>query len=243
MRFYVSPDSIFPEGKIIEIKDRQELHHIRDVMRLEKGTSVCIFDGIGKEYVGDIKEINRNSVIIEIKNCKDYKNKRPFKATLYQAIAKKGKMDSIVEKAVELGVDRIVPIVTERTVVTIDKKANIKRGRWSRIARSASKQCGRIRLPAISEISYFNRALIESEKSDMVIFAAMDRDARPLKEILKGSNPKSVAIFVGPEGDFSQGEIAMARKQGYRICSLGQSVLKVETAAIYILSCLNYEYS
>jgi len=243
MRFYVSPESIFPEKNIIEIKDRKEVHHIRDVMRLRQGASVNVFDGRDREYLGSIKEVNRNSIVIEIKRAVDFKGDIPYKVTLYQAVPKRTKMDFIIKKAIELGVDRIVPIVTERTVPVIGEKGHAKIERWSRISKVASKQCGRTSLPVISDISDFNKALVESKKDDLVIFAALDKDARPLREILKAPNPKGIAVFVGPEGDFSQGEISMAKGQGYNICSLGPLVLRVETAAIYILSCLGYEYS
>lgn len=243
MRFYVAPESVFAGRGVIEIRDKKEIHHIRDVMRLRKGVSVDVFDGRGKGYSGRIKGMDKDLVVIEIEKERDFKSEAVFSVTLYQAIPKKGRMDVIVEKAAELGVDIIVPMVTERTVVSdIEKKSSGKVERWRRVAKAASKQCGRLKLPVISDIVGFKDALSESKKRDLVIFAALDRDARPLREILKGLNPKRIAVFVGPEGDFSPQELAMAREEGYPVCSLGQSVLRVETAAIYILSCLNYEY-
>lgn len=242
MRFYVSPEAIFTERRIIEIKDREEIHHIRDVMRLKKDTSVSVFDGKGKECSGDIKKIDRDSVVIEIKGVVDNKGIIPYKATLYQAIPKKTRMDFIIEKAVELGADAIVPMVTERTIAALKgEKRSAKVERWRRVGKAASKQCGRVKLPAISDVTDFNSALEASRESDLVVFAALDKDARPLRSILRDSSQKNIAIFVGPEGDFSQDEIAAAKGQGYSICSLGPMVLRVDTAAIYILSCLNYE--
>ena len=243
MRFYVPPESIFPEKNTIEIKDKKEIHHIRDVMRLKIGDSVDIFDGRAKEYRGTIEKINKNSVILGIKKGIDFKGGLPYKLTLYQAIPKKNKMDFIVEKAVELGVERIVPMLTERTVPAIKDKSHKRIQRWRRIIKAASKQSGRVRMPIISDVTDFNNALIESKKMDLVIFAALDKDAKPLKEILKTSRPKRIAVFIGPEGDFSQNEISMANREGYTICSLGPLVLRIETAAIHVLSCLNYEYT
>jgi len=242
MRFYVPPESIFTERRIIEIKDMDEIHHIRDVMRLKKDTSVNVFDGKGKEYSGDIKKIDKDSVVIEINGVVDNKGIIPYKATLYQAIPKKTKMDFIIEKAVELGADTIVPMVTERTITALkEEKRSAKVERWRRVGKAASKQCGRVELPEIADVTEFNNALEASKKNDLVIFAALDKDARPLRSILRDSSQKNIAIFVGPEGDFSQDEIAAAKGQGYSICSLGPRVLRVDTAAIYILSCLNYE--
>ncbi|MFC1623876.1 RsmE family RNA methyltransferase [Candidatus Omnitrophota bacterium] len=244
MRFYVSPESIFPEKNLIEIKDKKELHHIRDVMRLRKGECVDIFDGKGREYTGEIKDSKRDLVVIEIRDEIAFRKDLPCKITLYQAIPKRKKMDFIVEKSVELGAWEIVPIVTERTEGMIGKqKAHIKKERWIRIAKAASKQCGRAGLPLISDPINFNDALIKSKQNDLVVFAALDKSARPLREILKARKVKSIAVFIGPEGDFSQKEISMAKGHEYKICSLGSLVLRAETASMYILSCLNYEYS
>ncbi len=243
MRFYVSPESIFPKKRIIEIRDKKEIHHIRDVMRLREGAGVDIFDGCGRNYPGDIKKIEKGLVVIEIKDSIISKEDLPYKLTLYQAIPKRSKIDLIVEKAVELGAATIVPMITERTLAVPLKKDRLaKRQRWMRIAGAAAKQCGRTRLPEISDIRDFKDAISEAKGNKLVIFAALAKGAKPLKSILKDFVPAKVAIFVGPEGDFSDTEISMARKEGYMICSLGSAVLRVETAAIYLLSCLHYEY-
>lgn len=242
MRFYVSPEAIFPERSIIEIKDKKEIHHIRDVMRLEKGAEVDIFDGKGTGYSGDIKDIKRDSIVINIKEVKSFKDNPLYKITLFQAMPKRGKMDFIIEKAVELGVDTIVPIITERTIPVLKDRAQKKKDRWQRLAKAVSKQCGRLKLPVISDILDFNEVLAEAKKSELVLFSALDKDALPLSAILKAGCPNSVSVFIGPEGDFSDKEISVARSKGFSICSLGSLVLKVETASIYVLSSLNYEY-
>ena len=243
MRFYVSPESIFPDKNLIEVRDRDEVHHIRDVMRLKEGIKVTVFDGRGKEYSGSIKDVSKHSVIIDIESSADLIPDIPYKLTLYQAIPKKNKMDFIVEKAVELGADAIIPILTERTVPAIKDNAQKKRDRWSRIARAASKQCGRSVLPEVLEVVDFNSALAKAAEGDLIIFAALDKDARPLKTILRDKNPKKISVFVGPEGDFSEAEISLAREKDCSMCSLGPSVLRSETAAIYILSSISYEYT
>ncbi|MEK6733395.1 MAG: RsmE family RNA methyltransferase [Candidatus Omnitrophota bacterium] len=245
MRFYVSPECIFPDKNIIEIKDRSEIHHIRDVMRLDRGAAVDIFDGKSKEFSGCIEEVNKDSIIIKILDIKSVVGEgfKPSPTiTLYQAIPKKNKMDFIIEKAVELGADVIVPIVTERTVPDIKDKAWKKKERWSKIVMASSKQCGRVKLPLVSDIVNFKEALLKAKDSGLVIFAAIDKDAKPLKSLMKGVNPDSVSIFVGPEGDFSPKEISMATGYGFEIASLGKLILKSDTAGVYILACLAYEY-
>lgn len=243
MRFYVPPNSIFPEKNLIEIKDKEEIHHIRDVMRLEAGASVDVFDGISVQYMGNIVYIDKNIVRIKIEESIAVENALACKVTLYQAIPKKSKIDFIIEKAVELGVERIVPIATERTIPFLKKNRDSKKERWVRIVKAASKQSGRVMLPNVSNVMDFNNALIEAVNMDLVIFAALDKKAKPLRLLLSGVNPSTVAVFIGPEGDFSEKEIQMAKDKGCEICSLGALVLKVETAAIYVLSCLNHEFS
>lgn len=268
MRFYVPPDSIFPDKNIVEIKDKAEIHHIQDVIRVKKGDVVDVFNGEGKEFSGYIEDITRNAIIIKIKEKLTPKDYSSINVTLYQAVPKKTKMDFIVEKTVELGVTRIVPIVTERTVPEI-KDFSKRVERWKRIGLASSKQCGRIKLPVISDITDFNSALAESKEKNLVIFASLDKESMPLKNILRGYifNPSQkssglkpldeyrlpstwgealagsteIAVFIGPEGDFSPKEVSMAKRNGFSMCSLGSLVLKSDTAAIYTLSCLLYE--
>jgi len=241
MRFYVPPGSISPLKDTAEIKDKTEVHHIRDVLRLQKGDVVYIFDGQGREFSCCIEGMKRDAVIVRIKEVLPAKDSALFNITLYQAIPKKTKMDFIVEKAVELGIHRIVPVITDRTVPEIKDKCRRKTERWVKIAIAASKQCGRAKIPLISDIMTFDDALIESRKSDLVLFAALDRKAEPLKSVLKNNASKNIAIFIGPEGDFSLREISLARDAGYNICSLGPLVLRCDTAALFMLSCINYE--
>lgn len=244
MRFYVPPELIFPEKKLIRIRDESDIHHILDVMRLKEGEVVDIFDGQNKEYSGVIKEANKRLILIAIEKELQPKRIPLYSITLYQALPKKSKMDFIIEKAVEIGANTIVPIKTTRTSFVVSERIGKNIERWKRISKAAAKQCGRATLPVIENVIDFDEVLSESKKLDFVIFAALDKGARPLKEILRSnSSPKNIAVFVGPEGDFSPKEVLAAKAHDFKVCSLGQSVLRVETAAIYILSCLNYEYN
>lgn len=243
MRFYASPEFIFPEKGIIEIRDKDEIRHIYKVMRLKNGDKINVFDGIQKEYTGVIENINNNCINIRITGETIYKPDKQYNVTLYQAVTKKVKMDYIIEKAVELGVDRIVPILTERTVPLINEFDENKLKRWKAIAITASKQCGRIKLPEISPVITFERSLIDVKGHELILFAAIHKDGKPLKEALRNAKYGNIAVFIGPEGDFSQKEVSLAKDNGFIICSLGSLVLRVETAMIYLLSCLTYEYS
>ena len=246
MRFFVSPGAVYLDKKIIEIKDKEELHHLKDVMRLKEGSSVAIFDGTGKEYSGVIKSVDKALAVIGIDSVLDVKKRdKQFNITLYQAIPKNTKIDFIIEKATELGVDRVVPMITERTEAFLKSYNTSKKAeRWNKIAMVASKQCGRVTLPVISGITDFKDALKDSSNNaDLIIFAALDKDSLALKTVLRNRMQKNISIFIGPEGDFSPDEVSIARKNRCNIVSLGELVLRAETAGIFVLSCLNYEYA
>ncbi len=242
MRFFVSPEYIFPDEKRIDIRDKEELHHIKDVMRLKAGSRVTVFDGLGKEYTGVINNIGSKTAEILIEKTLKVNRESLPEIALYQAIPKKSKIDIIIEKCVELGVTKVVPVITERTIPGLKESKKNKVERWNRIAMAASKQCGRTVLPEVTGMILFDKALDLAGQHDIVIFCALHNEAIPLKTVLKRGCYGSIGIFVGPEGDFSLSETEEARKKGYPLCSLGGNVLRVETAAIYLLSCLNYEY-
>ena len=130
MRFYVPPESVFPEKKLIQIRDKSEIHHILDVMRLKEGEVVDIFDGQNKEYSGVIKEANKRSIIIAIEKELCLKRIPLYNITLYQALPKKSKMDFIIEKAVEIGADTIVPLITERASFVVSERIGKNVERW-----------------------------------------------------------------------------------------------------------------
>lgn len=237
-RFYVPRDSIL-KG-IIHIRGH-EAHHAKDVMRLKVGDEIVVFDGSGYEYVGVIDGMDRKDIIAKI-NKTIKKQVDTFKLALAQAIPKLNKMDLIVEKSTELGVGRIIPIITARTVVEIDAvREEEKIGRWKRLAVEASKQCGRITIPEIDEIGSFEDSLSHIKDYELAIIPCLHRSTEKLKGVLKSKVAKSVILFIGPEGDFTEDEIKAARSMGAKPVSLGKEVLRSETAAITALSVLNYE--
>ncbi len=168
MRFYVKSESVDLGKKLITIRDKDEIHHIRHVMRLGKGMDIALFDGRGNEFEGQIKQDDSNSIEINIKSSYKSKREAPHKVTLYQAIPKKTNLDLIVEKATELGVSRITPIVTERCEVRNIFKNKLER--LKRIAMAASKQCNRSTLPIISDAIDFKKEFENvSKKADITL--------------------------------------------------------------------------
>jgi len=237
-RFYVKPEDV--KGDLINVS-REEAHHIVDVMRLSSGDAIVAFDGTGREYSGKIIDVSKNGLRIKIESKNEVKTKKKVSITLVQSLPKGGKMDLIVEKAAELGVDDIIPLVTERTIVHLDEERRAKkRQHWQTIAVSASKQCGRTRIPKIHPVLKFKDALAEVKKYDLALMACLSKSSKPLKECISRSKAKRVLAMIGPEGDFSPEEIKLAKSAGVKLVSFGRLVLRVDTAAIFMLSVVNY---
>ncbi len=247
-RFYVKPEDV--KGSEI-IVSKEEGHHIADVMRMTTGDGVVAFDGTGREYIGRISEVAKDTLKIKIEKINEVAAPKKVYISLAQALPKKAKMDMIVEKATELGADEICPLITERTIVKInEEKRDDKKERWQTIAVSASKQCGRLSIPQVRLPVLFDNFLKEIRKYDLAMMACLDNRTKPIKDFipdfkvsLTGRAAKRIMIMVGPEGDFSPREIGAASAEGAKLISLGRLVLKSDTAGLYLLSVLNYENS
>jgi 16S rRNA (uracil1498-N3)-methyltransferase len=244
-RFYVPPEYI--DRTKIHVKG-QEAHHIIDVMRMVPGDEVVIFDGKDKEYKGVIEQGARREVLIRIKDIKHLITEVRLELTLAQAIPRKGKMDYLVQKCTELGVKRIIPLATVRTVIKLNKAhEDFRRQRWQRIATQASKQSGRIKIAEVAEISSLARVSSTISSYNLALIACLDRQSKDLNKVLKDYKERShkksakVIVFIGPEGDFTPLEINMAKKKGAIPVSLGNNILKSDTAAIASIAIVNYE--
>lgn len=240
-RFYVPKESV--RGNKIFISGK-EAHHILDVMRLGNLDKVTAFDGTGNEYTGFIKEAKRDSLVVEIITTRRPSDKSRAKLTLIQSIPKKEKMDYIVEKATELGVYSVIPVMTKRTIVRWDREKKVASvGRWRRIAKETSKQCARSDIPRIEDIVDYDEALQLARSCDLGLIAALDDSAVRLKDALKSFTGGAIAVLIGPEGDFTPQEIEKAKSGNFKLVSLGPRVLKSDTAGLFVLSALNYELS
>lgn len=237
-RFYVPPECV-TGGKIM-IRGG-ELHHARDVMHLAAGDAIVVFDGTGKEYHGIIQKVDKERMTVTIKKTAERKSEE-CRLILIQALPRSDKMDLIVEKATELGVERIIPVTTERTVVRPDKKKeNLKVERWRKIALIAAKQCGRTTIPEVMPITGFEDSLKALNDPEIKIIPCLYENTKALKEVLGGRKVGSAAVFIGPEGDFTKKEVEEAKAIGAIPVSFGREILRSETAAICALSVLNYE--
>jgi len=222
----------------------EERHHLSDVLRAEEGDTVAVFDGKGREATARIESHGSKTVLRVLKL---ESNPRPaFSLTLIQALPKGKKMDLIVEKATELGVSAIHPVITERTIVRLDDNQRKERGeRWQRIALNASRQCGTSWVPDVKPVSDFTAAVKECGDFDFVVVGSLQADTGQIHSVVdrvRDKKPRRVAAIIGPEGDLTLNELNEASSAGAVPVSFGSLVLRVETAALYVLSVLKYEF-
>ena len=238
-RFYLPPNEW---NALSPVLDEGESHHVLDVLRFGPGDHVTVFDGEGGEARADIVAVDAGKIQLRI-GPKASSQPLACAITLAQAIPKGKHMDLIVQKATELGAARIAPLFSDRTIVQLDvKDAEKKRDKWREIAIEACKQCGQNRVPEISEPVSPKAFFAKQEPSELMLIASLQPDARRIKSVLaEHPTPRSVCVFVGPEGDFTPAELALAKSQGCRPITLGPIILRAETAALYCLSVLAHE--
>lgn len=238
-RFYV-PHLRVEQGTL-KVKG-EEVKHIRKVLRLKEGDGITVFDGLGKEFQGTIVEEGLSSVVIRIENIYSSKKDSPLEVTLAQSLLKGEKMDYLVQKATELGVKDILPFLSSRSVPLLEKTKRLDRHRrWERIAVEASKQCGRGVVPKIESPQDYSE-MLRAAPSNALRLIFWEKEGMKLKEILEGLKEREKIFFViGPEGGFSQEEIEEGKRTGFIPVTLGNRILRAETASLCILSILQYE--
>lgn len=215
--------------------------HIKTVLRAREGEEITLCDGMGMDYQCRILSLERG-VLAEIISKMPCETEPKTKITLYQGLPKADKMEWIIQKCVELGVDRIVAVSTERAIVKLDKKEGKKLERWQKIAEAAAKQSGRGKIPEICQrVLKFSEAVTEAAELDGALIPYEKEQERGLRQFVRGFSGESVGIFIGPEGGFSEEEIALAEESGVLPVTLGKRILRTETAGMVTTALLLYE--
>lgn len=239
-RFFVTNSDV--SNDLINISG-EDFNHIKKVLRLGNGDRITACDGKGTDYLVEIVKIEDAVVKTRIIESMKNSTEPPVEITLFQGLPKSDKMDLIIQKAVELGIYKIVPVITARTVVKMDAKSGDKKcDRWNKISMGAAKQCNRGIIPKVESAMSFREAL-DAAKGGSLSLIPYEKETRiKLKEVLLNSSlTKKVSVFIGPEGGFCQEEIEEAVACGVQPVTLGPRILRTETAGIAVLSILMYE--
>lgn len=238
-RYYI-PAGEWEDSSLRLTKD--EAKHCVRVMRAREGDKIEIFDGAGLSATCEITSISRDHVLCSI--LKQNKQLQPpHPVTLCQSIPKGGNMELIVQKSVELGVSCIQPLITAHTIARSEALEK-KQAKWQRIALEACKQCGQNYLPSIQPALRFNDWITQPADYSTALVAALDKKAIHLKKHFETSPAVgNISLLVGPEGDLSPEEYAVAYAAGFSPISFGNIIMRVETATLYGLSILQHELS
>ncbi|MCR5738114.1 MAG: 16S rRNA (uracil(1498)-N(3))-methyltransferase [Eubacterium sp.] len=239
-RFFVENSQIGEESISITGND---VNHIKNVLRMRIGETVLISDGKDREYTCSISELSDEEVVAKIEDVNGPERELPVKVTLFQALPKGDKMETIIQKMVELGAERIVPVSTKRCVVKLDaKKAEKKTERWQNISLSAAKQSKRGIVPQVESPMTFGLALQEAQKMDLILIPYENAEnMKYTREVIGTIKPgMNVGIFIGPEGGFAEEEVEAARKAGAREITLGKRILRTETAGMAVMSVIMF---
>lgn len=243
-RFFLPPEQC--RGQSLQL-DGREAHHALHVLRLKRGDPVTVLDGAGGVFLCKVENTAKDSLTLAVQG-KTSTPALPCSITLFVAVPKGKIIEDIIEKAVELGAQRIVPLLTERVITQLDNtSAEAKREKWQQVATEAIKQCGAAWLPQVQIPQTIDEALAGRDVVELMLAGSLQTERRHPAEWISlfrkqhERQPRSAGVWIGPEGDFTLAELQKLEAAGSKPITLGELTLRVETAAIYCLSFLNYE--
>lgn len=237
--FFVPAEQISPP--FVEISGNA-FHHLYSVLRIKAGEKIRIFNGQGETYQIIVEKIEKNSLKGKILH-RFTEQPAPFSIHLFSGVIKGSKMEFLLEKTTEVGVREITPLITRRTIVKI-KDASSKINRWQKIVLMASEQSEQVFLPKVDPPTTFPEALKKISPTDFNILAWEEEKTKTLRQAiapLPSAGEGNINIFIGPEGGFAPEEVALARRAGCQIVTLGKNILKAETAATLLVFLISYE--
>lgn len=242
-QFFVEPQQIHVADKSVTITGN-DVNHIKNVLRMKIGEEIAVSNGQdGKEYRCGIREYTEDAVLCELRFIKEDGVELPSRIYLFQGLPKADKMELIIQKAVELGVYEVIPVAMKNCVVKLDeKKAQAKTTRWQEIAKSAAKQAKRSLIPTVQSPITWKEAVTRMKELDVrLVPYENERGMEATREAVSGILPgQTVGIWVGPEGGFAPEEIAAVQAEELKLISLGNRILRTETAGFTTLAFLIY---
>jgi len=233
-RFFVPQENIC--GEIVTITG-EDVTHITKVLRMREGDTFTACDGCQGDYLCKLIAADKKTVTAHILEKKENEAEPPVFITLYQGLPKASKLDYIVQKCVEIGVCRIVPMHSARVV----KAGEVKRERLSKIALEAAKQSGRGIVPEVGETISFREAVKAAARADLALFPYECEKECSLRQALRGKTPRTVSVLIGPEGGFTDEEKTIADENGLLVVTLGRRILRTETAGPVTCGNILYE--
>ncbi len=247
MYHFFTETELFADSEVTIVGS--DVNHIKNVLRMKAGEKVLISDGKGINYFCELTEIGSDAVKAAILPEEVEDTELPVEVVLYQGLPKGDKMELIIQKCVELGVSRIVPVDMARCVMKLDaKKEGNKIKRWYGVSESAAKQSKRMIVPEISGVMKYKAAIEEAKHADLAIVpyeAAETIDGvtgmELTRKLISGLKPgQKCAVFIGPEGGFAESEIGLAIANGLQPVTLGKRILRTETAGMFVLSAIGF---
>ena len=242
-RFFVKKQNINLDTNSCIIEG-EDVKHISKVLRCKIGEELEICDNDNNEYICEITEIDKSTVTLNILEKVDVKRESDLKIKVYQGLPKGPKMEMILQKLTEVGVDEIILVQTKRSVVKVDdKKEDKKIERWERIIYEAAKQSKRGKIPKLRGVLSFKEALCDMQNNDFNIAPYENERTKSIKQAIKSLDINNIGIFVGPEGGFDESEIEAIENINGQSVSLGPRILRTETASVVASSIVLYELS
>ena len=221
----------------------EDSHHIALSLRMTCGDEITVSNGLGTLFSCTLESLTPEQVRARVLSMAKSESEPPYRLTLYQAVPKSDKLELIIQKAVELGATEIVPFVSSFCVKRPhEDKWQKQSARLARIAEEAAKQCKRGLIPAVAPLLDYEEMLERASAAELPLFCYEGEGTEPLPACLPPAPPRSVSVVIGSEGGFSEKEAEAARARGMRLCGLGKRILRCETAPLFALSALSFQY-
>jgi 16S rRNA (uracil1498-N3)-methyltransferase len=238
-RFFIAPELVKEMGVYLSLP-KELAHQVRDVLRLNLGEKLILLDNQGNEILATVEGSSRAGVIVQLLERHAGKQPSPIRIVLCQGLMKSARFEWVLEKGTELGVSTFAPIHCQRSTAGLEEVGAAKLQRWQRIIQEATEQCGRSTLPQLLPVLPLVKALTTIPAGALAIMPWEEAEGKSLRDVLSGVRmrvagvviPQTILLFIGPEGGLTTEEVALARKHGVQVVTLGSRILRAETAAI-----------